>query len=153
MRIPEFVKLFFQKLFLINDTPQKIALGAGLGVFTGIMPGMGPLIALFLAFIFRANRASAVIGSLLTNTWLSIVIFILSVKIGSAIMNLDWRAIYYQWIALLRHFHWRNLYKTSLLETILPIVIGYLILSLFAGVIVYISTLTLLNIKKGRLQK
>ncbi len=153
MAIPKFIKLFIQKLFLINDTPQKIALGAGLGVFVGIMPGMGPLIALFLAFIFRVNRASAVIGSLITNTWLSIVIFILSVKIGSAIMNLDWRTIYYQWISLLRHFHWGNLFKTSLLETLLPIAIGYLILSLIAGVIVYISTLTILNIKRRRIQK
>lgn len=153
MLIPKFIKLFLQKLFLINDTPQKIALGAGLGVFTGIMPGMGPLIALFLSFIFRANRAGAVIASFATNTWLSILTFLLSVKIGSAIMGLNWRVIYYQWIELLRHFHWRNLFKTSLLETILPIVTGYLILGLIAGVIVYISTLIILNIKRKRLQK
>ncbi len=153
MPIPKFIKLFFQKLFLINDTPQKIALGVGLGVFTGIMPGMGPLIALFLAFIFRANRASAVIGSLVTNTWLSIITFILSIKIGSAIMDIEWRAIYYQWIGLLKDFHWQNLFKASLLKTILPIAFGYLILGLIAGVIVYIASLIILNIKRGRILK
>jgi uncharacterized protein (DUF2062 family) len=153
MPIPIFIKVFFKKLFLINDTPQKIALGAGLGVFVGIMPGMGLLAALFLAFIFRVNRASAVIASLATNTWLSIVIFILSVKLGSAIMNLEWHAIYYQWIALLKHFHWRSLFKTSLLETILPIAIGYLILSFLAGLIVYISSLTIIRIKRRRLDR
>jgi uncharacterized protein (DUF2062 family) len=153
MQIPDFIRSFFKKLFLINDTPQKIALGAGLGVFVGIMPGMGPLIAFFLAFIFRVNRASAVIASFATNTWLSIVIFILSVKLGSAIMGLEWRSIYYQWISLLKHFHWRSLFKTYLLETILPIAIGYVILSFLAGVIVYISALTIIMIKRKGIHK
>ncbi|MFH1397971.1 MAG: DUF2062 domain-containing protein [Candidatus Omnitrophota bacterium] len=153
MPIPKFIKLFFQKLFLVNDTPQKIALGAGLGVFTGIMPGMGSLMALFLAFIFRANRASAVIASLATNTWFSIITFILSIKIGSAIMKIEWRAIYYQWIGLLKDFHWQNLFQASLLKTILPIALGYLILGLCVGFIVYIFSLTILNIKRGRILK
>jgi len=63
-----FFQLLYLKLIKINDTPQKIAFGFGLGVFSGIFPGTGPLAALFLALILRANRASALLGSLLTNT-------------------------------------------------------------------------------------
>ncbi|MBU1929251.1 MAG: DUF2062 domain-containing protein [Candidatus Omnitrophica bacterium] len=148
MYISKLIRTLHRKLFIINDTTQKIALGAGLGVFAGIMPGMGLLVALFLAFVFRANRASAVIASLASNTWLSILTFILSVKIGSVIMNLEWHSIYNQWIELLKNFQWQELLKTSLLKTVLPIAIGYLILSILAGIIVYISALIILNIKR-----
>ena len=72
-KIPGFI---FDKLFKINDSAEKIALGVGLEVFSGLMPGTGPTAALFLAFIFRANRAAALLGSMLTNTWLSVVTFI-----------------------------------------------------------------------------
>ena len=74
-KIREYLRLILAKLFNINDTPHKIALGLGLGVFAGILPGTGPIAAIFLALAFRANRASALLGSLLTNTWLSLVTF------------------------------------------------------------------------------
>ena len=67
------LQFLFDKLFKINDTPQKIALGFGLGVFAGIFPGTGPVAAILLAYVFRANRASALFGSLFTNTWLNSV--------------------------------------------------------------------------------
>ncbi|MDD5109551.1 MAG: DUF2062 domain-containing protein, partial [Candidatus Omnitrophica bacterium] len=56
------LNFLFSKLFKINDTAGKIALGVGLGVFSGLMPATGPLAALFLAFIFKANRAAALLG-------------------------------------------------------------------------------------------
>ena len=89
--------LFYERLFKINDSPQKIALGLGLGVFAGILPGTGPLAALFLAFIFRANRASALLGSLATNTWISFVTFVLAIKIGSAILEVSWLDVQAGW--------------------------------------------------------
>ena len=68
-RLTRFV---YAKLFAINDTPQKVAIGVGIGVFLGVFPGLGPLAALFMAFLFRVNRAGALLGSALTNTWISI---------------------------------------------------------------------------------
>lgn len=50
--IRESFRSIYLKLFQINDTPQRIALGVGLGVFTGIIPGAGPIAALFLAMLF-----------------------------------------------------------------------------------------------------
>lgn len=79
-------KYLYLKLFRTNDTPQRIAFGLGIGVFLGIMPGAGPLAALIAATFLRANRAAAIAGAFLTNTWTSFLIFILSVKVGAGII-------------------------------------------------------------------
>jgi uncharacterized protein (DUF2062 family) len=127
MKRREFFRLLYIKLFKINDSPQRIALGLGLGVFAGIIPGTGPVAALFLAFIFRVNPASALLGSLLTNTWLSFVTFILAIKVGSAIMHLDWQVVRQGWI-------------------LLPVILGYFIVSFSLGILVYLVTLIILKI-------
>ena len=53
--LKKIISFIFAKLFKINDSAQKIALGVGLGVFSGLMPGTGPAAALFLAFINGDN--------------------------------------------------------------------------------------------------
>lgn len=103
-KISRSFRLIYTKLFRINDSPQKIALGFGLGIFLGILPGTGPVAALFLALLFRVNRASALLGCLLTNTWLSIVSFLFSIKVGSAIMRLDWHHVQDDYLQTLKNF-------------------------------------------------
>lgn len=145
MKRREFFKLFYIKLFKINDSPQRIALGLGLGVFAGIIPGTGPVAALFLAFIFRVNRASALLGSLLTNTWLSFVTFILAIKVGSAIMKLSWHDVYKDWVLFLKDFYWSSLLKLSILKIILPVIAGYFVVAFCLGLTTYLITLVILT--------
>lgn len=144
-----FISLY-EKLFKINDTPQKIALGFGLGVFSGILPGTGPVAALFLAFILRVNRASAFIGCLLTNTWLSFVTFLLAIKTGSAILNISWQQVRQNWNSLFRQFSWPNLFKISVLKVIFPVILGYLIIGICLGVFTYLITLVIIIKAKQR---
>ncbi|MCX5700140.1 MAG: DUF2062 domain-containing protein [Candidatus Omnitrophica bacterium] len=138
----------YKKLFKFNDTPQKIALGLGIGVFTGTLPGVGPLAALFLSVIFKVNRASALAGSLITNTWLSVVTFIFSIKIGSAILGLDWHKVYDDCSVKIIGSNWSGLLKLSLLKVILPVTLGYIVISLSAGLICYLLVLLILKFKK-----
>lgn len=145
-----FLKFIYLKLFRINDTPQKIALGFGLGVFFGILPGTGPLAALFLAFILRVNRAAAFFGSLLTNTWLSLVTFLLSIKIGSFIMNLNWQDVYRDSAAVFKQFHFADLFKLSALKIFLPIVFGYAVISFCVGIMAYFFMLVVIIYFKPR---
>jgi len=135
----------YLKLFFINDTPQKIALGLGLGVFLGIIPGTGPIAALVIASALRINRASALLGSLITNTWLSIVTFILSIKAGSAIMGLGWEEVYHNWQLLLREKSWTNLLQLSALSIILPVLVGYFLVAFSLGLVVYLFTLIIIT--------
>ncbi len=139
------ISFVFAKLFKINDSAQKIALGVGLGVFSGLMPGTGPAAALFLAFVFRANRAAALLGSIFTNTWLSLVTFILAIKVGSVILKLRWQEVYQQAEGLIRDFHWAEFFKLSFLRAFFPVIIGYIIIGLFLGIISYLVTLFILR--------
>jgi len=141
----DLLKLIYTELFLINDNPHKIALGLGLGVVAGIMPGMGPVAALFLVFIFRANRAAAVLGSLLTNTWLTIITFLLSIKVGSAIMNMNWKDVYEESWLFLKNFQWQNLFKESIFKVAIPLLVGYLVVSLCLALIVYLVALVIIK--------
>ena len=141
------INFVFSKLFKINDSAPKIALGVGLGVFSGLLPGTGPVAALFLAFIFRANRAAALLGSLLTNTWLSLVTFILAIKVGSVILKMDWQAVQQQVQGLLVNFGWAKFFKLSFIKILFPVVVGYLIIGLVLGVFSYFLALIIIKRK------
>lgn len=140
-----FLKLIYIKLIRINDTPQKIALGFGIGVFSGVMPGIGPFAAIFLAFLLRANRLSALLGTILTNTWVSVLTFFLSIKAGSAIMNLNYQQVCESWIKFLREFRLLNLFKVSVLKIILPVIVGYFIIAICSGLVVYLISIVILK--------
>lgn len=152
-KISRFFKLLYRKLVKINDTPQRIALGLGLGVTLGIIPGTGPLAALFLAFILKVNRASALLGSLLTNTWLSFATFALAIKSGSFVLRLSLEEVYRDWNSFLKDFHWVKLFKLSLLKLILPVLVGYIIVAFCLGFAVYLITLIILGLKRYEIKK
>lgn len=144
-KVLRFLKLIYVKLCRINDSPQKIAQGFGLGVFLGVMPGVGVIAALVLASLLRMNRASAVIGTLLTNTWFTFVIFFLSIRTGAVIMGRDWHEVHRNWVILLKDFHWAALFKSSCLDVILPIAAGYLVISLFLAALSYAAVLAFIT--------
>ncbi len=144
-----FISLY-EKLFKIDDTPQKIALGFGFGVFSGILPGTGPVAALFLAFILHVNRASALIGCLLTNTWLSFVTFLLAIKTGSVILGVSWQEVLKEWNSLFKQFSWQNLFKISVSKVIFPVILGYFIIAVCLGVFTYLITLVIIIKAKQR---
>ena len=145
-----FLKLIYLKLIKINDTPQKIAIGFGLGVFTGIMPFAGPAAAIFLAVLFRVNRASALLSSLLTNTWISIVSFLLSIRIGSLIFGIDARLIRSRWTELFKNFHLSSMLKLSAFKIVLPVVTGYLVIALLSACAAYAAVFVIIRLIKHR---
>ncbi len=132
------LRYLYLRLFRINDAPHKIAIGFGIGVFLGIMPGMGPVAALVIATLSRTNRAAALLGVILTNTWLSFLIFVLSVKTGALMMGLQWQTLLQQWRALLHDFHWNSLFQVSVLHTVAPIALGYFVWSALLAIGAYL---------------
>lgn len=146
-KLPRFLYL---KLVRIHDTPQKIALGMGLGVFSGIIPGTGPIAALFLAFIFRANRATAILGSILTNTWLSFLTFILAIKAGSVILGMKWQQVRQDWLVFLKDFRWYYLFRLSALKIAFPVLLGYLAIAAALGLSAYVITLAVILAIKNK---
>ncbi len=144
----KFFKTIYFKLVRINDSPQRIAIGLGLGVFTGILPFAGPIAALVLASLFKVNRASALIGSLITNTWLSVVALVLSIKIGSGLVGLDWHDVYGEWQLFMNTLQWRHFFLQY--KIVLAIIAGYLAIAAVIGVIAYIAGLLVMKYIKRR---
>ncbi len=152
-QIQRLVKVTYLRLFRIRDTPLKIALGFGLGAFVGVMPGVGPVIAFLLAFLFRVNRTSALLGSILFNTWVSLIALVLAIKIGAAVMGKNYQDVYAAWIGLFKNFKWEKLFEVSAKDVLVPIGVGYLIVSLLfaavAAIVVYIFVIRIRNRRKG----
>jgi len=143
-KIKAFLKGIYEKLFKINDTPQKIALGFGLGVSLGIIPGTGPVAALFFAVVFKANRASALIASLATNTWLSLATFFLALRTGSAIFNVSPAGLKEKWLKLGGNLQWSD-FKELFFRVVLPVLSGYLVISLALGLFAYLAVLIVIK--------
>jgi len=149
-RVVRFFRALYLKLFRINDSPQRIAFGIGLGVFFGVLPGLGPLAALFFAFIVKANRAAALLGSVLTNTWLSIPVFFLSVKTGAVITGTRYADIPGAWTVLMKNFTWHSLFELSAYDILIPVMLGYLLVSFAIGMCAYAATFGIVAARKRR---
>ncbi len=134
----------YRKIAHIDDSPQRIALGFGLGVFAGILPGTGPVAAVLLATLVRVNKVSALAGSVLTNTWLSLVIFLVSAKVGARVMNVEWEALSQRSQKLFQDFSWQILWDKTNLEFLLPIFVGYILVGFMCGVVAYLLAMTFL---------
>lgn len=127
-------------LFINNDTPQRIAAGIGVGVFTGMMPGIGPGIALLLAALLRINKAGAVAGSVITNTWISFLALLPAVKTGAAVFGADWRDLRQAWTGLINAFNWDR-FLASFCAIFIPVAAGYLIIAVVCGIAAYLAAL------------
>lgn len=137
-KIIRFFKLIYIKLFRINDSPSKVAAGFALGVSLGILPATGPIASIVLALFFRINRAAALLGSLLTNTWLSFVTFIFAVKIGAWMYGLNWLILKVQLYDIPETLNLGNVLSFSMLKIMLPLMSGYFVVALACGVISYL---------------
>lgn len=145
-----FFKTIYLKLFRINDSPQNVAAGVGIGVFFGVLPGLGPLAALFTAILVKANSAAALIGSIITNTWLSIPVFAVAVSVGSAVTGTSYANISRDWAELVRDFHLSTFLKASAVNIIFPVLTGYAIVSIAIGLVAYAIALTILRTLRKR---
>ncbi|MBI3333274.1 MAG: DUF2062 domain-containing protein [Candidatus Omnitrophica bacterium] len=56
-----------KKIVSFKESPHRLGLAFGMGVFLGIIPGTGTIAAAVAATLFRLNLPVAVAGSLLTN--------------------------------------------------------------------------------------
>lgn len=122
-----------RQLLEINDTPYRKAVGVGLGVFLGIFPGTGPIAALVASTVLKVNKAAALLGSLLTNTWLSVVTFMLAVKAGAKLTGTHWPAIYAQTKVYWENFSWKDIFDVSVAQILYPLFLGYILVGLCLG--------------------
>lgn len=95
-RVRRRARLIYLKIMRIDDPPERIARGAAIGVLMGVLPtfGIGTFLSLAGAFVFKANKAAAVLGSLIVNPLTSPFFWTLSIVLGSALTGQDSDAIF-----------------------------------------------------------
>lgn len=88
-------RYIYLRLIRVGGDPVHVALGFSLGVFLGVFPtfGLGIPLALLLASIFRWNRISATLGSLVMNPLTTPFFWSLSGTIGAAMFHADARKV------------------------------------------------------------
>lgn len=144
------IKYFVQKFFLIDDTPHKIAAGAALGAFWGIMPGEGVTTTLITASILRFNRLSATAGVLATNMWMTAVTVPLAAYFGGKIYGInpqilidDFKSTYDLGI---KYFFTETIFS----HLLLPLIAGFFLVSASISLFFYFFIYFLLKYKKIR---
>ncbi len=73
---------------IIKETPHKVALGCAFGIGINFLPtlGIGFVFAFLLAVLFRVNRASAAVTSLITGPFIPLM-YTLNLVIGGLILT------------------------------------------------------------------
>ncbi len=89
------IRYQYLKLVRLDDTPEKIAFGAAVGVFIGVFPtfGVGTILAFALAVVFRFNRAAAILGTLIMNPFTTPFFWTLSSALGAYLVGGNWHKV------------------------------------------------------------
>lgn len=132
MKIWNKFKKYIKKFFLINDTPEKVAGGAALGIFLGIFPGEGVLSTLFFSAIFRLNKLAAIAGVMATNMWMTFVVLPPSALVGSFLFHESYSDLIgkFQKYQSLDTIKETLLFSLSIFETaFLPLLVGFFVIA------------------------
>jgi uncharacterized protein (DUF2062 family) len=149
-KIIQKTKDFIKHFFLIDDSPHKIAAGAALGIFLGIIPGEGVMTTLVLSSLFRFNRLSATAAILAANMWTTILILPLATIVGGFLFGINPEI-------LTSNFHetytlgWNYFFsKMILFELVLPLMVGFIVSAGIISLAFYFLLYFLLKYKKVR---
>ena len=142
------IKVFIKKFFLIDDTPHKVAAGAALGVFWGIMPGEGVITTLVTSALLRFNRLSATAGVLADNMWKNLLVLPLAAFVGGILFRIssgqlieNFKSTYMMGIGNFFNF-------TIIFQIVVPLLVGFIITALIIALAFYFLLYFLLKYKK-----
>lgn len=129
-----------QVLFHVEDSPHRIALSFGLGVFIAFSPllGLHTLIALGIAVGFRLSKAAMIVGIYVNNPWTIAPMYMAGTLLGCFLLGVStddlatirfdehgW-AFYRSLAAQLRPYVW-------------PFVVGNTLLGMLFGGLAYLA--------------
>ena len=133
-------------LLQLEDTPHRIGLAFGIGVFIAFFPllGIHTGLALLVAFAFRLSRVALLAGCWMNNPWTTAPLFMAGTLLGCALLDVPSHGLSdIQW-----HLHGREFYVSlweHLRPFVLPFVVGNLVLGVLCGVISYLALRTVLE--------
>lgn len=140
--IVRYLRYFKWRLLRLREHPHRLARGFAVGVFAGCLPLMGLqfAISIFLAFIFRGNKFSALAGTFISNPFTYVPLFLFNFQVGKFLIGLlaDNHQLDFQWNSV---DDWRN--EGS--EIAVTLLFGSVVVGLFSAIIAYYGLLYLLS--------
>src|SRR5688572_19685112 len=81
----------FAVLFHVEDSPHRIALAFGLGVFIAFSPllGLHTAMALGIALLFRLSKAAVIIGIYVNNPWTIAPMYMAGTLLGCGMLGVS----------------------------------------------------------------
>jgi hypothetical protein len=135
-----------RKLVTIEDSPESIARGTGIGVFLGFTPlyGLKTLLGLLLAVLFRGNKIATVIGVNLHDIVLPLVPVVLGMEydLGFWLLSRPHHLPPSLDLIHLRPHEW--LHWTTFFNVGMPILLGSLMMGIPFGCAAYFVTRSVL---------
>jgi hypothetical protein len=140
-----------QLVLRVDDTPSRVALAFGLGVFIAFFPILGTHTALALgtAFVFRLNRVAVLAGTLMSNPWTFVPMLTAGTLLGcvlmgvspSALAEVDWGASGSRFLQSL---------VGGLGPLLWPLVVGNVVLGALVGGLTFLVVRALLGARQAR---
>lgn len=156
---------YMVKLARQSGSPEVVARGVFIGLFIGLLIpfGMQIMIALPLAFAFRANKVTAVAFTLITNPWSIVFIYPFQCYIGSHIIAnpLSYQRLKDIFGSFIKKISGSEMSMTDSyselislgMEIVVPFFVGGFILGITAALIGYFSSLSLVKRIRDRKEK
>ncbi len=78
-------------LINLDDTPHRLSLAFSLGVLISLSPffGLHTIIAIALAFVFKLNKVSLIIGSWVNTPWSAPFVYYAEYRLGALILDIN----------------------------------------------------------------
>ena len=140
-----------QLLFHVEDTPHRVALAFGIGVWIAFFPilGMHTGLALAIAIVFRLSRSAILIGAYINNPWTLAPLYTAGTVLGCLLMGVSTEG--------LRRFDWNlshGAFFRTLLESLqpylMPFLLGNTMLGVICGAISYVLLRSFLERRKNQ---
>jgi len=112
----------------VKDSPRKIALSFGIGIFLGMSPllGLHTILGILAAWVFRLNKFVTIVGVYITNPWTIVPIFTFATWLGGRLLGLE---------HILPDINWHSMGISELLRDLEPILPPFIVGSLFLGLV------------------
>jgi uncharacterized protein (DUF2062 family) len=133
-------------LFKLEDTPHRIALAFGIGVWIAFSPffGIHTGLALAIAYRFRLSRAAMLLGAYVNNPWTVAPMYTAGTVLGSYLLGVSTEGLsQINW-----RLHGRAFYEAMFLGLkpyFWPFVVGNTALGVVGGLAAYFALRSLLE--------
>jgi uncharacterized protein (DUF2062 family) len=145
------IRKVVEVLLHVEDTPHRIALAFGLGVFLAFSPllGLHTVLGLAIAFAFKLSRAAILIGVYVNNPWTLGPCYMAGTVFGCALLGVSTDGLAGIDFALQGMAFYRHLVE-YLRPYLWPFLVGNTVMSVALGLLGYFVLRRVLERRKSR---